>query len=158
MDEWLKGQLRRREWTQADLARRMAVSTGTISRWARGERIPTPESCDRLADVLGVDLDTVLGVAGHRPPDSVYGANDARNDIISQLPKLTDDQAALALGIVNVLIAEEMKRRRRRRGKDQAQDDLGERHEGRPLGRGKDAAVPAVAGPEVEVAAAEPNP
>lgn len=74
---WLQHQLDRRGWKQADLARKMPATTGTISHWITGKRIPDPASCDLIADVLGIDIDVVLGVAGHRPnvqaldPDSV---------------------------------------------------------------------------------------
>jgi transcriptional regulator with XRE-family HTH domain len=66
---WLRRQLQRRDWSQADLARRMNAATGAVSNWVRGERIPNPQSCERLADVLGEDPDFVLTLAGHRPPD-----------------------------------------------------------------------------------------
>lgn len=65
---WLKRQLLRREWTQADLARRLNVSTGTVANWATGSRLPSTASVDRIADVLGIDIDDVLVAAGHRPP------------------------------------------------------------------------------------------
>lgn len=84
----------------------MEVSTGTISRWVRGDRVPTPESCDLLADVLGVDLDGILALAGHRPLDTMYRPDDPRNDIISQLPKLTDAQVMVLLDM-----AESMQKR-----------------------------------------------
>ena len=64
---WLRRQLARRDWTQADFARAAGLPTGTVSRWVRGERVPTPLHADLIADVLGVDLDIVLAVAGHRP-------------------------------------------------------------------------------------------
>ena len=35
--------------------------------WVTGKRIPDPESCDRIADALNIDLDLVLWQAGHRP-------------------------------------------------------------------------------------------
>jgi transcriptional regulator with XRE-family HTH domain len=67
--DWLKGQLRRREWTPADFARKLDVGSGTVSMWLNGKRVPGPKSCDLIADALGVDIDVVLTAAGHRPPD-----------------------------------------------------------------------------------------
>lgn len=64
---WLESQLVRREMSQSDLARKLETSTSTVSNWVNGQRIPSPESCDKLADVFGVSVDEVLGVAGHRP-------------------------------------------------------------------------------------------
>jgi transcriptional regulator with XRE-family HTH domain len=68
---WLRQQLRRHEWTQADLARKSGLSQGRISDWLNNKRRPSPASCDRLADALGVDLDDVLRRAGHRPGSPV---------------------------------------------------------------------------------------
>ena len=94
--EWLRGQLRRRGWNAAELARRLQVPSGTISRWMTGERQPSPRSCDLLADVLGVDLDLVLALAGHRPGPEVTAPDDQRAAIIALLERinLTADRAA----------------------------------------------------------------
>jgi transcriptional regulator with XRE-family HTH domain len=51
----------------ADLSRRLETPNATVARWVAGTRRPSPESCDRLADVLHADLDTILALAGHRP-------------------------------------------------------------------------------------------
>ena len=79
--DWLKDELRRREWNMSDLARRLDISPSVVGRWIRDGRIPTPESCDRIADVLGLDVDRVLVLAGHRPD-------------IERLP-ISEDQAAV---------------------------------------------------------------
>ena len=88
-------QLRRRGWNAAELARRLQVPSGTISRWMTGERQPSSRSCDLLADVLGVDLDLVLTLAGHRP-DRDRRPDDQRAAIIALLERitLTPDRAA----------------------------------------------------------------
>lgn len=64
---WLGRQLVRREWTQADLARRTGISSGRISEWVRGTRLPNSESAVRLADALHENPDYVLALTGHRP-------------------------------------------------------------------------------------------
>jgi transcriptional regulator with XRE-family HTH domain len=93
---WLRGQLRRRGWNAAELARRLHVPSGTISRWMTGERQPSSRSCDLLADVLGVDLDLVLTLAGHRPGPETSAPDDQRAAIIALLERinLTPDRAA----------------------------------------------------------------
>ena len=98
--EWLRGQLRRRGWNAAELARRLHVPSGTISRWMTGERQPSSRSCDLLADVLGVDLDLVLTLAGHRPGPEDLAPDDQRATIIALLERinLTPDRAAGLLG------------------------------------------------------------
>src|SRR4051812_14001582 len=54
---WLRSELRRRDWSEADLARKLGGSSGTVNKWTRGGRRPSPDSCDLLADLFGVDLD-----------------------------------------------------------------------------------------------------
>src|SRR5690242_15637061 len=61
---WSQRQLERREWTQSDLSRRSGISHGRISDWVRDVRLPNPDSCDKLADALGIELDEVLARAG----------------------------------------------------------------------------------------------
>jgi transcriptional regulator with XRE-family HTH domain len=63
---WLRRQLARRDWTAADLARRLDVPSARVSEWLNGKRRPNPQTCLRLADALGADPDTVLAIAGHR--------------------------------------------------------------------------------------------
>lgn len=64
---WLESQLLRREWSRSDFARRLGTRPATVSRWILGVRTPDPESCEKIADVLFVDVDEVLAIAGHRP-------------------------------------------------------------------------------------------
>jgi transcriptional regulator with XRE-family HTH domain len=63
---WLESQLIARDMSQAELARRMAASAGTISHWIHNLRSPMPSSCRELARVLNVPLDEVLAAAGYR--------------------------------------------------------------------------------------------
>lgn len=66
---WLESQMLRREWNQSELARRLNVRPAVVSRWIRDERRPSTGSVDKIADVLGLDVDLVLSIAGHRPRD-----------------------------------------------------------------------------------------
>ncbi len=63
---WMLEEMRRREWRQADFARAAGVDVSMVSRWLQGRR-PDPESLARVAGTLGVDLDVLLTLAGHRP-------------------------------------------------------------------------------------------
>jgi transcriptional regulator with XRE-family HTH domain len=64
--EWMQEEMSRREWRQADFARAAGVDVSMVSRWLRGRR-PDPASLERVAAALGVDLDALLTLAGHRP-------------------------------------------------------------------------------------------
>lgn len=68
---WLLDELDRRRWRPMDLARLMQPDNpqsmaSSISKWSRGIRQPDPASLERLAYVLGADLDYVLALGGHR--------------------------------------------------------------------------------------------
>ena len=61
--------MQRRDMTPADFARRLEVGNSTVTMWVRGERIPTPASCRKIAAALDIADDVVLVAAGHRDPD-----------------------------------------------------------------------------------------
>lgn len=64
---WLTRQLARREMTPAEFGKKIGVPTSTVTRWINEGRRPTTRNSDLIADALGVDLDTVLALVGHRP-------------------------------------------------------------------------------------------
>lgn len=64
---WFRRQLLEREWTQADFARRSGIAHNVISQWATGRRLPSPESCQTIANHMYLPLDEVLRAVGIRP-------------------------------------------------------------------------------------------
>jgi transcriptional regulator with XRE-family HTH domain len=89
---WLQRQLQRREMTQADFARRLNTSSGVVNRWIREERTPSPANCDLIADVLHVDRDEVLALAGHRPLDLELAPDDPRRDLKALIDRVAWDE------------------------------------------------------------------
>lgn len=71
--KWLDEQLQQRGWEAQDLADRIGVGSGTVSRWRTGrrKRVP-PEYLERIARAFDIDLDEVLYYAGQisRLPES----------------------------------------------------------------------------------------
>lgn len=62
---WLEASMRSRGITQAQLARSVGVADTQISRWRRGQVVPTLQYLQRLADTFGVQritLDELLGL------------------------------------------------------------------------------------------------
>lgn len=94
--------MQRREWTAADLARRLDVPSGTISRWMSGERRPNPRSCDLIADVFGANVDDVLALAGHRPSNDADEPFDRRRNLHALVDRvtMTPDRLAALEGIL----------------------------------------------------------
>src|SRR4051812_29542623 len=44
---YIRRQLKRRDWRQADLVRQSGIGSGRISEWMSGRGTPSPESCMR---------------------------------------------------------------------------------------------------------------
>lgn len=100
---WFRWQLKRREWSQADYARRTETATSVVSYWATGKRIPDPDSCFEIADTLGIDLDMVLIQAGHRPNIEALDPDDPRVDIIAMVRAVewNEERVTIARALLN---------------------------------------------------------
>jgi transcriptional regulator with XRE-family HTH domain len=62
---WLEASMRSRGMTQAQLARSVGVADTQVSRWRRGQVVPSLQYLQRLADAFGVErvaLDELLGL------------------------------------------------------------------------------------------------
>jgi transcriptional regulator with XRE-family HTH domain len=73
---WLRRRLLDKDWSQAEFARRVGASTGVVNSWYHGKRRPETESIDKIADVLGADVDLLLTLAGHRPATEPIDPDD----------------------------------------------------------------------------------
>lgn len=60
---WLLLEMKRREWNNADLARKAGLSRQAIGYYLGG-RIPSNEACQKIAHALGVTPDEVLRHVG----------------------------------------------------------------------------------------------
>jgi transcriptional regulator with XRE-family HTH domain len=108
---WFRQQLKRREWNQSDAARKLGVSSGVVSRWYRGDRLPDPKSCDLIADLFVVPVDMVLELAGHRPA-SVPIPPDSPVVLLQSLVERVDwnpDRTAAIEGILRGFIERDRK-------------------------------------------------
>jgi transcriptional regulator with XRE-family HTH domain len=76
---WLEASMRSRGITQAELARSVGVADTQVSRWRRGQVVPTLPYLQRLADTFGVEritLDELLGL----PVAQARGERDSHPD------------------------------------------------------------------------------
>lgn len=62
---YLRDQMKRKEMSRVELARRCGVSGSTISRWMTTPVRPDTANVKTLAKVLGLDYAEVLAKAGH---------------------------------------------------------------------------------------------
>jgi transcriptional regulator with XRE-family HTH domain len=47
------------------LAAELRISPATVSRWLSGQDIPSPRSCQKLAEYSGIPEERILSIVGH---------------------------------------------------------------------------------------------
>ncbi len=66
LGDWLKEQLERKGWRQADLARKSGLTTAEVSYLVLGKgKKPDPDTIDKLARGLEVPIEQVYRAAGY---------------------------------------------------------------------------------------------
>jgi transcriptional regulator with XRE-family HTH domain len=91
---WLQASMHSHGVTQADLARSVGVTESQVSRWRRGQSVPTVQYLQRLADAFGVQrtaLDQLVGL----PVAQARGASGGRGDDPEVEAELQAHQARL---------------------------------------------------------------
>ena len=61
---WLQQSMQRYGFTQAQLARSVGVADTQVSRWRRGQVVPTVQYLQRLADTFGIQRTTLDQLVG----------------------------------------------------------------------------------------------
>lgn len=75
---WLNSAMENHRFSQADLARAVGVGDAQVSRWRRGQVVPTVRSLQRLADAFGVPRVMLDSLAGYPTAESdEAGGGDA---------------------------------------------------------------------------------
>ena len=62
--KYLNQQLHKKDWTQRELSEKMGVHESLVSRWMKGERVPTLPNIIKLASLFETSVDTILGKMG----------------------------------------------------------------------------------------------
>lgn len=65
-----------KEWSQAELAKKLGVSPSTVGNYELGIRKPKPEIEEKLADLFNVSLDNLRGLDTERIPLAVPGTGE----------------------------------------------------------------------------------
>lgn len=98
--DWLDRRIATSGKTQNAVATYCGVSHSAISAWRKGERIPDPPYCWKLAAFFGDDVEDVMRLAGHLPPKSAEAreAPAYDPDVLRALGRLTiEEQREAAL-------------------------------------------------------------
>ncbi|HEY41207.1 MAG TPA: helix-turn-helix transcriptional regulator [Dehalococcoidia bacterium] len=67
--------MRRRGLLPSHLAAEIGISHSTVSRWLKGQDVPSTKSCQKLAECSGVPLQKILSLSGHVPVIAESPAN-----------------------------------------------------------------------------------
>lgn len=110
---WLLAELEAREWSHHDLAERTGIDRSSVSKWARGERIPTYENCIALAAALGVNEVTVLAAADY-PTRETGELSEVQRDLIQLVRLLPDDLLVTLRPMVRSLLNDHVRAQVRR--------------------------------------------
>jgi transcriptional regulator with XRE-family HTH domain len=105
--EWLNEELRKRNWSQNELAHESGLTSGMISRVLSGQR-PGLEACKALAETFAVDLVLVLQLAGHLKPAPV--ASWEVDVVMSKLSRLSGDDREDLMCLIDCKLARKRQR------------------------------------------------
>jgi transcriptional regulator with XRE-family HTH domain len=94
--QWFAARLAALPMTVPEFRHKSGFSSSTVSQWLNAKRVPSPASCDVIADVLHVDRDKVLALAGHRPPDVELAPDDPIADLNAMLRRIAWDDERIA--------------------------------------------------------------
>lgn len=100
---WLSRRLRSREWSGADLARQIGTGNSTVTQWLGDSRIPSPTSCEKIADALHLDIETVLAAAGHYHPAGDLDPDSPEARIIAMVRRVDWSDPVKVMSIEGVL-------------------------------------------------------
>lgn len=109
---WLLNELRDREWTQADLAKRSGLSKTTVNKWLMpvdntNYRRPDYVSLVAVARALGVAIDSILeasslSLTSRRP------LSELQRDAMALIEQLSDRSLELVVPQLRSLVEREM--------------------------------------------------
>lgn len=88
---WLREELRRRDWTPSRLAREVGVPRTTVSRWLNGGRRIQDGHARRVAQALGVDERLSLYHAGYVAEGDNYPVELELGDVLQDLARRFDN-------------------------------------------------------------------
>lgn len=89
-------------WSQTELAERISVDPGRVSKYEAGRMSPSPEALIRLAETLNVSLDYLLIEDVPRRP--LHAAQDALGNELADLAELDAEDLALVRQFVAALV------------------------------------------------------
>src|SRR5262245_59382473 len=87
---WLQASMHSRGLTQAQLARSVGVADTQVSRWRRGQVVPTLQYLQRLADAFGIDRQTLDRLVGLPVAQAPGGDPEVEAELQAHQARLRD--------------------------------------------------------------------
>ena len=103
--QWLEDELKRRGWSQADLARASGLNSGYLSRILNMERQVGPQTCRNIARAMGLPPETVFRRAGLLPPEVNSDAPE-RRELLYLFEQLPEDGREMLLALARTVVCE----------------------------------------------------
>lgn len=107
--DWLRQQLKKREWSQGELARRSGYRPGVVSTWVNDKRLPRERSLKDIARALELPEDEVFAAAGYEP-EGADGSRLAREEALQMIQRVEqinrELRATLEAFVVTEVVAE----------------------------------------------------
>jgi transcriptional regulator with XRE-family HTH domain len=89
-------------WSQADLAERIGVDAGRVSRYEAGRITPSADALARLAETLNVSIDHLL--IDDIPRRPLHSAQDVLGTRLATVAELDGDDLHLVLSFIDALV------------------------------------------------------
>lgn len=109
--DWLMGELDRRDWKQADLARASGLDSAVISNLINGRRNPGQDTCTAIAKGLGYPVETVFRGAGILP--KLTSSNGRKEVIFGLVDKFPEKDYRQLVAYLEMLIRLEEEEQRK---------------------------------------------
>jgi transcriptional regulator with XRE-family HTH domain len=86
LPQWLRNELKKRDWSQVDLSRKTGISTTQIARILSGERGMGVETLVSIANAFGISPITIIRAAGLLPEGGEHASFEDWQFLLNQLP------------------------------------------------------------------------
>ena len=104
--DWLRIELDKRQWTQAELAHSAGVSRAVVNKLLSRKTYPQPDTLQAIGRAFKIPVETVYRAAGWLPPEPEEEAFEA--EIIHKLKLIkSPKRRKTALRLLNALLDEE---------------------------------------------------
>jgi transcriptional regulator with XRE-family HTH domain len=103
LSELLTREMQTRNWSQRELAKACQLSNTTISKIVRGQSVPDPNTCFKLAQGLELPVPHVLSMAGHEIADVQAATPSLEALLHAQFAHLPDRAIQEMLGAIRAI-------------------------------------------------------